>query len=121
MFNGRTVVRNQPDMELWEILVPTLMGDNEKPVRTKHHRQWDKYVRSLSGGLTILKATKGQWLCPRSKELIEERMIPARIACSEVDMDKIIRFTLKHYRQKVVMAYQISNIVLMVEADETIS
>jgi len=111
-------------MQLWEILIPTLMGDNEKPVRTKHHRQWDKYVRALSGGLTILKPTKGQWLNPQSKELIEERMIPVRIACAESDMTKIINFTLSHYRQKTVMAYQISSKVLMVNTggdDEKIS
>ncbi len=109
-------------MELWEILVPTLMGDTEKPVRTKHHRQWDRYVRALSNGLTVLRAARGQWLCPKSNELIEERMIPVRVACSEKDMEKIIQFTIGHYRQKVVMAYLISNKVLMVEAnDETIS
>jgi len=103
-------------MELWEILVPTLMGDNAKPVRTKHHKQWDKYVRKLSGGLTVLRPAKGQWLDTHSNMLIEERMIPVRIACTESDIKKIISFTLSHYRQKVVMAYQISSKVLMIDA-----
>ncbi|RDJ35137.1 MAG: hypothetical protein DWQ19_09895 [Crenarchaeota archaeon] len=102
-------------MELWEILVPTLMGDTQKPIKTKHHRNWDQFVRKLSGGLTILHPAKGQWLRPESNELVEERMIPVRIACTEKDIQKIIKFTLQHYRQEVVMAYQISAKVLMVE------
>jgi hypothetical protein len=110
-------------MYLWEILIPTVFGDTEKPIRTKHHKEWDKFVRKFSDGLTILHfKTHGQWICPKSKELIEERMIPVRIACEAADIEKIIQFTLKHYRQKVVMAYQISDKVLMTEAkDETVS
>ena len=46
-------------MKLYEILVPTKYGDNEKPIRTKHHKEWDKYVRKISGGLTILTPGKG--------------------------------------------------------------
>jgi len=102
-------------MELWEILVPTLMGKTNKPVRTKHHKQWDKYVRKLSNGLTILHPVKGQWVELESNELFEERMIPVRIACSEQDMNKIIQFTLTHYKQLAVMAYQLSNKVLIVK------
>lgn len=106
-------------MELWEILVPTQMGDTNKPIRPKHHKKWDKYVRKLSGGLTILHfKTKGQWIEPLSKELVEERMIPVRIACGEKDILKIIDFTIDHYRQKSVMAYQISKKVLLIEKED---
>jgi len=99
-------------MKLYEILVPTKYGDNEKPIRTKHHKEWDKYVRKISGGLTILTPGKGQWI--HNSVLYEEKVIPVRIACSESDINKIIKFTLKHYRQKAVMAYQIAQEVKMV-------
>ena len=93
---------------LWEILVPTIM--NGKPVRTKYHKKWDEKVRSISGGLTILKPAKGQWISP-SGQLFAERMIPVRISCSENDIEKIMAVTLDHYKQEAVMAYRISDCV----------
>ena len=95
--------------ELWEILVPTMM--NGKPVRTRHHKAWDEKVHPISGGLTILKPAKGQWISP-SGSLIGERMIPVRIACTEDDIHKIMKITLKHYNQEEVMAYRISDKVI---------
>lgn len=100
--------------ELWEILVPTKMGDNLKPIRTKHHKNWDKFVREISGGLTILSPAKGQWLFNNS--LYEERVIPVKVACTRLQLDKILDFTIKHYRQKAVMAYRISNDVIILES-----
>ena len=99
------------EVALWEVLVPTIM--NKKHVRTRHHKQWDKFVRSISGGLTVLKPAKGQWLEPTSKELYEERTIPVRIACTRKQIDKIIDFTIKHYNQLAVMAYKLSNEVII--------
>ncbi len=103
-------------MELWEILVPTSMGDTGKPVKLRFHRIWDKYVRGLSGGLTILKPVKGQWLESDSDSLYEERMIPVRIACNREQIEKIIQFTIEHYKQLAVMAYKLSDEVLIKEA-----
>jgi len=86
---------------------------NGKPVRTKHHKEWDKYIRKLSGGLTILKPAKGQWIDPQSNILHEEQMIPVRIACTEKDIEKIREFTRKHYKQIAVMYYVISENVVI--------
>ena len=102
--------------ELWEILVPTIM--NDKPVRKKHHQQWDKYVRKFSGGLTVLHPVKGQWIEPDSGELLNERMIPVRVACQRKDIDKIIDFTLRHYNQRAVMAYKLSTEVIIRERSD---
>jgi hypothetical protein len=95
------------EKQLWEILVPCMM--NNKPVRTRHHKEWDKYVRKISGGLTILTPGKGQWIDPGNLNLWEERMIPCRIYCTEAQIDMVINFTLKHYNQLAVMAYLVSN------------
>lgn len=97
------------NIKLWEILVPTLMGGSEKPIRTKYHRVWDKYVRSLSGGLTILRPAIGQWVDKDDGKLYQERMIPVRIACTEDDINKIVDFTIKYYKQIAVMCYKISD------------
>lgn len=102
---------------MWEIMVPTLR--NDRPVRTKHHRVWDEYVRRLTGGLTIYRPAKGQWVDPASKQLFDERMIPVRIACTEAQIRQILAFTNKHYCQKAAMAYKVSEQVLILNADGT--
>lgn len=102
-------------MKLFELLVPTLMGDTNKKIKKKHHQKWDEFVRAISNGLTILKPALGQWVEPESNLLFREWMIPVRIACSSKQIKEIARFTIKHYKQKAVMYYQISNNVKIME------
>lgn len=102
---------------VWEILVPTAMPllengvvvnyNNTKPVRLAHHKQWDRFVEKITGGLTIMPVSKGIWI-DSNRLRYYERMIPVRIMCSENDIIKIAQFTIKHYRQKAVMYYRIS-------------
>lgn len=99
-------------MQLWEILVPCVMLG--KLVTVRHHKRWDEYVRRISGGLTILTPGKGQWTNKETGILHEERVIPVRIACDENQINDIIGFTLKHYKQFAVMAYLVSEKVLIV-------
>lgn len=94
-------------MKLYEILVPTIYGDTRKPIRTKHHKNWDSKIRSITGGLSIFQPAKGQWV--HQNELYEERVIPVRIMCAENQINEIIDFTLSHYRQLAVMYYVVSN------------
>ena len=95
------------DMELWEILVPTMRTDG-RPIKTRFHRVWDGKVRSISRGLTILAPTIGQWISA-DEELYKERMIPVRIMCTRAQIDEIIDMTLAYYEQKAVLAYKISS------------
>ena len=104
------------NLHLWEILVPTIM--NDKPVRTVHHKEWDKYIQKIANGLTILKPTKGKWLEPIVGKLHEERVIPVRIACTRNQINLIINFTINHYNQKAVMAYKLSEEVIIKFKDE---
>ena len=97
-------------MELWEILVPT--EKNGKPLRTRYHRVWDDKVRTLSGGLTIMQPAKGQWLS-KENDLFIERMIPVRIACTKTQIVSIIDMTIDYYDQKAVMAYKISDEIII--------
>ena len=101
---------------LYQIMVPTIYGDTELPIRTRHHKQWDIFIRNLTGGLTINGVSKGQWIDPKTGTLWCERIIPVQIMCSPEDITKIIDFTLKHYRQKAVMYCVLSNEVKIVEA-----
>ena len=102
-------------MFMYEILVPTMMTG--KPVRTKHHKKWDEYVRKISGGLTILKPAKGQWL-DNTDLLHEERVIPVKIACTDKQLRQILKFTIKHYKQLAVMAYKISEEVIILHKQD---
>ena len=93
---------------LYEILVPTMYGMPEvKPIRTKHHKEWDKKVQQITGGLTILSPGIGKWTYKGVE--YPERVIPVRIICTYFEILKIVDMTIKHYRQKAVMHYLVSS------------
>jgi hypothetical protein len=96
---------------MWEILVPTVRPDG-RPIRTRFHRVWDSKVRAISGGLTILPVSKGQWVSPIGT-LFVERMIPVRIACTRTQIKDIIDMTLIYYDQKAVLTYVVSEEVII--------
>ena len=99
-------------IQLWELLVPTIRRVGGKPYRTRYHRVWDAKVRSISGGLTIFHPVKGQWVS-KEKQLFVERMIPVRIACTREQIEQIIDMTLVYYDQLEVMAYLVSEDVII--------
>jgi hypothetical protein len=102
------------DIRLWEILVPTIMRG--KPIHTRYHRVWDAKVRNISGGLTILKPVKGQWVY--QGDLHDERMIPVRIRCTAEQIEKISDITADYYEQKAIMYYAISDTVVVKHYDD---
>lgn len=101
--------------ELWEIMVPCVSNEG-KPFRTRHHREWDKQIRRLSGGLTIFPPAKGQWISSEGT-LFAERMIPVRIACDRLIMMKVAKTTIRHYNQLAVMFYKVSEECIIVEKE----
>jgi len=102
-------------LKVWCIYVPTLMGT--RFVRTKHHKRWDTYVRKITGGLTILAPSKGQWVND-DDEVIEERILPVNIACTDEQLKLIVEFSLKHYKQDALMYYKVSDEVYIVKPGE---
>lgn len=101
----------EPEPLLWEILVPTISNAG-KPFRLRFHRVWDKKVREISGGLTVMPVAKGQWLAPDGT-LFAERMIPVRVMATRLQMDRIVDMTLKYYDQLAVLAYKVSDEVIL--------
>lgn len=97
-------------MELWEILVPAKKNDGSE-YNLSYHQLWDQQVRDITGGLTIMKPAKGQWVNPEDKEVFIEAMIPVRIAIENNDqLEKIINLTMQHYQDQIaVMVYRISD------------
>lgn len=102
---------------LWEVLVPCQWNDG-KPVHTRHHRVWDRRVREVTGGLTIMRPAKGQWVDATTAKLYEERMIPVRVMATQAELRDIIRITVEHYQQLAVMFFQVSDEVQIVKATE---
>ena len=98
-------------MEMWRIFVPVLMNGNEVPVSL--HKFWDSIVRDITKGLTIYKPAKGQWVSPTGI-LFSEPMIPVEIACTREQILQIARMTKSFYNQEAVLAYKISEEVLIV-------
>lgn len=96
---------------LWEILIPRYSNAKEE-YPLSHHREWDSRVREIANGLTILKSTKGHWVDPSGTVLVEE-MIPVRISCTREQLDSILSHTLDHYDQEAVMAYEVSQNVII--------
>jgi len=96
--------------ELWEILVPTVRNDG-KPFRTRYHRVWDKKVEAISGGLTVRPPGKGYWL--HEGQSVRERMIPVRIMCTREQIERIVDITLEYYDQVAVMAYRVSDEIIL--------
>lgn len=95
---------------LWEILVPTVRPntDGKKFFTTRYHRVWDEKVRAISGGLTILPPSRGQWVSPHGT-LFTERMIPVRLMATRNQIEEIADFTAEYYEQEAVMFYKISD------------
>ncbi len=96
---------------LWEILVPTVRP-NGKPISTRFHKVWDEKVHAISGGMTVLTPTKGQWISPDG-ELFIERMIPVRIVATREEIELIIDLTIVYYEQQAILAYKISDEVIL--------
>ncbi|TIW53841.1 MAG: hypothetical protein E5V54_24065 [Mesorhizobium sp.] len=100
---------------LWQILVPCNYN-NGKPVRTRHHREWDKRIRAITGGLTILSPGKGQWVDPATDTLYQDRVIPVQIIATAEEMERIADITNQHYRQLAVMYFKMSETAIIREA-----
>jgi hypothetical protein len=94
-------------MELWEILVPKRSNDGVE-FDIVFHRKWDNKVRSISGGLTVMRSAKGIWSDDTSGTIYEERMIPVRIMCTREDLMKILKLTKEWYKQTAIFWYKVS-------------
>jgi hypothetical protein len=102
--------------QLWEILVPTekppcFIGTN-RYFTLRYHKLWDQKVIKITGGLTILAPGKGSWVSPNG-HFFKERMIPVRIACTKEQIENVMDITAEHYGQIAVMAYKVSDEVLL--------
>jgi hypothetical protein len=102
----------------WEILVPASNNKDQK-FSYEHHKEWDEFVKNITGGVTIMKTSKGQWVSPEGKLYID-RMIPCRIHCTRYEIECIINFTIRHYNQEAVLAYKISDEVILKHKKEPV-
>lgn len=96
--------------KMWEILVPA--SNKQLEFTYEHHKAWDQFVISVSGGITIMRTARGQWVSP-DNVIFKDRMIPVRIKCTRKQINRIINFTISHYQQEAVLAYKVSDEVIL--------
>ena len=107
---------------IWEILVPKTWEtakdwSSNVPIAT--HKAWDEKVMSITGGMTIMRSARGTWQDLHG-DVIEESMIPVRVACTAAQIEEIVQLTLDHYRQDAVMAYKVSSDVIFRYRGDTV-
>lgn len=102
---------------IWQILVPCAWNTG-RGIRRRHHQEWDKVVRRIAGGLTILAPGIGDWVDPEDKQVYRERVIPVMIIASEGQMEAIAQFTVRHYRQLAVTYFKMSDYARIVNCSE---
>ena len=100
---------------LYQILVPCAWNSG-RPIRRKHHQEWDKRVRRITGGLTVTKPVVGQWIDENDGTLYVDRTIPVLIYCTKPQIDEIAKMTIEHYEQLAVMCFVVSDECMIVEA-----
>lgn len=96
-------------LQYWEIYVPVMDNEGTK-WNLDHHFAWDAWVVALAGGLTLTQTVDGRWGPATS---VKEEMIPVRVVCTREQMRKVVEYTKKHYQQTAVMAYVVSNEVMI--------
>lgn len=102
---------------MWIILVPH--SDNEgKKFPIEHHWAWDAFVKNITGGLTIHRVAKGEWINDDGI-IYKDKMIPVHISCTEAEIEKIADFTNNHYKQEAVTYYAISDYVVIRRKSDT--
>lgn len=102
---------------LWEVLVPTVRNDG-RPFYLRYHKIWDEKVKAISGGLTIMKPAKGQWIDPKTNDLYEDRTIPVRFIATREQMLRIVDMTCVYYEQLAVLCYRIADEVVIRTIEE---
>lgn len=98
--------------KLWEVLVPVTdrLG---MTFTVSFHQRWDQRITALVGGLSIHHPIKGRWRGADAQ--VAEEMIPVRIVATYAQMLDVVKLTAEHYNQKAVLAYKVSDEVLLYE------
>lgn len=102
---------------MWEVLVPCQWNDGI-PIRTRHHREWDKRVMKITGGQTIMPPAMGRWEDPDTGKVYFDRVIPVRIMCTEAQMVEVCNLVIQHYEQKAAMYFKLSDAACIQPATE---
>lgn len=100
---------------MWEIYVPTT-SNTGKPIRTRQHKEWDRRVMHITGGMTIASPSIGKWDSPTGVKY-SERMIPVKIACTRSQIMEIVKMTITFYEQEAIFCAKVSDEVITMYAD----
>lgn len=106
-------VKDTQGTPMWEVLVPTV-SNSGRPFTVRHHRQWDRHVKRISGGMTLVQPVRGSWVEQDTGEEFTERMIPVRIMCTREQIVTICKETARFYDQLAVLATLVATETVLV-------
>lgn len=98
-------------LELWNIFVP-VSANSGKRFSTRFHQEWDNKIIAHTGGLTFFPVVNGVY-CRNEGGLQREDLIQVQVACEKRIIPTLIKLTKEHYRQQSVMAYRVSDRVII--------
>lgn len=99
------------NVRLWAILVPRYRSNGDE-IDVSFHREWDRRVSKMIGGLTILPSVTGCWGDTK------ERSIVVQLACSGEDMKAIAEMTAEWYSQEAVLYWLVSDVAVIARVEK---
>jgi len=105
------------DKSLWEIMIPKNI-DKHTIFHVSCHREWSNYVENITNGMVFFSSLDRRWISPKETSPYFDNKIPVRIFCNKEQIKKIISFTMKHYDQNHVIAYKLSDSIILDHNEE---
>lgn len=108
-----SLFQGQPSAQtgVWRIMVPE--KDNcGRRFSARENLAWEDAVINISGGWTIQPLATGAWTDGEEDTVQIERMKPVDIICTDEQIKQIVNLTGHRFRQKVVLAYKISEHII---------
>ncbi len=71
-----------------------------------HHGTFIRKVLTVAGGYSWLPEIDGAWVNSHC-EVVKEKMIPIRVACTDENIKEIASFAKQHYEQEAIFVLEI--------------
>lgn len=114
-----TISKN-PRRCLWEIFIPK--NNNKNTIfQVSHHREWNKKITNETDVILLSSSTTPTKTLdpPLGQSFFSEEMILIRVCCTKEEFDKILNITIEHYDRKEIIAFKLSENMLIKKRNNT--
>jgi hypothetical protein len=102
------VVYIGPKTCLWEIFIPK-NHNKEMIYGVSHHREWNRKVTKETNVILLSSSSYKEKSCPTIEEpFFSEEMLLLRVYCTQEELDRILDITVDHYDRDKIIAFKIS-------------